>query len=104
MQTDILDGLLYADKNASSEAKCKRPWIKFHNYVITLMMRSLPELQKPVWHSEDSVQMSGSEMETSLTPAAILPTLSVVRPGLEVIKLFFKLSSAEHEISTAHKC
>ena len=26
------------------------------------------------------------------------------RPGPEVIKLFFKLSSAKHEISTAHKC
>ena len=25
------------------------------------------------------------------------------RPGPEVIKLFFKLSSAKHEISTAHK-
>ena len=34
-----------------------------------LMMRSLPELQKPVWHLEDSVQMSGSEMESSLTPS-----------------------------------
>ena len=28
----------------------------------SLMMRSLPELQKPVWHSEDSVKMSWSEM------------------------------------------
>ena len=27
-----------------------------------------------------------------------------LKPGPEVIKLFFKLSSAEHEISTAHKC
>ena len=35
----------------------------------TLMMRSLPELQKPVWHSEDSVQMSGSVMKSSLTPS-----------------------------------
>ena len=35
----------------------------------TLMMRSLSELQKPVWLSEDSVQMSGSEMESSLTPS-----------------------------------
>ena len=25
-----------------------------------MTMRSLPELQKPVWHSEDSVQMAGS--------------------------------------------
>ena len=24
--------------------------------------------------------------------------------GLKVIKLFFELSSAEHEITTAHKC
>ena len=30
------------------------------------MMRSLPELQKPL---EDSVQMSGREMELSLTPS-----------------------------------
>ena len=31
VQTDVLDELLYAndmDKNASSEAKCKEPWIK----------------------------------------------------------------------------
>ena len=34
-----------------------------------LMMRSLPELQRLVWHSDDSVQMSGSEMESSLTPS-----------------------------------
>ena len=32
-------------------------------------VHSLPELQKQVWHSEDSVQMSGSEMESSLTPS-----------------------------------
>ena len=31
--------------------------------------RSLPELQKPVWHLEDSVKMSGNEMESSLTPS-----------------------------------
>ena len=36
---------------------------------IILMMRSLPELQKPVWLSEDSVQMYVSEMESSLTPS-----------------------------------
>ena len=36
----------------------------------TLMVRSLPEMQKPVWYSEDSVQMSGSEMESSLTPSS----------------------------------
>ena len=35
----------------------------------TLMMRSLPELEKPLWHLEDFVQMSGSEMESSLTPS-----------------------------------
>ena len=35
----------------------------------TVMMRSLPELQKPVWHSEDSAQLSGSDMESSLTPS-----------------------------------
>ena len=35
----------------------------------TLMMRSLPELKKSVWHSEDSMQMSGSVMESSLTPS-----------------------------------
>ena len=34
------------------------------------MVRSLPELQKPVWYSEDSVQMSGSEMGSSLTPSS----------------------------------
>ena len=34
----------------------------------TLIMRSLPELQNPVWHSDDSMQMSGSAME-SLTPS-----------------------------------
>ena len=33
-----------------------------------------------------------------------LPDGGVLESGLEVIKLFFKLSSAEHEISTAHKC
>ena len=33
------------------------------------MMRSLPEWQKPVWHSKESVQMSGSVMESSLTPS-----------------------------------
>ena len=50
----------------------------------TLMMRSLPELKKKkqktkkkkkkkkkktVWHSEDALQMSGSEIESSLTPS-----------------------------------
>ena len=34
-----------------------------------LMMRSLPELQKPLRHTEESMQMSGSEMESSLTPS-----------------------------------
>ena len=33
----------------------------------TLMMRLLPALQQPVWHSEDSKQMSGSKKESSLT-------------------------------------
>ena len=27
-----------------------------------------------------------------------------ISPGLKVIKLFFNLSSAEHEIFSAHKC
>ena len=30
--------------------------------------------------------------------------VSAFRSGPEVIKLFFKLSSAEHEILNAHKC
>ena len=54
----------------------------------TLMMRSLQELLKPVWHSEDSVQMSGSEMESSLTPSwkstrlwYFQPSCMHVRPG-----------------------
>ena len=54
----------------------------------TLMMRSLPELQKPVWLLEDSVQMSGSEMESSLTPSLkstrlwyCQPSCMHVRPG-----------------------
>ena len=42
----------------------------------TLMMRSLPELQKPVWHLEDSVQMS-IKLDTKLKvyKAVVLPTL-----------------------------
>ena len=48
----------------------------------------LTELQKPVWLSEDSVQMSGSEMESSLTPSLksarllyCLPSCIYVIPG-----------------------
>ena len=43
------------------------------------MMRSLPELQKPVWLLEDSVQMSGSELELDtklkVYKAVVLATL-----------------------------
>ena len=35
-----------------------------HDFLM-LMMRSLQEPQMPVWHSEDSVQMPGSEMKSS---------------------------------------
>ena len=124
MQTDVLDGLLYADdmdKNASPEATMQRavdqvsqlcdnydftistqyteavhqpaPGKPYNELTITvngqklkvvdkftyleavspeqctLMLRSLPELQTQVWHSEDSGQMYGSEMESSLTPS-----------------------------------
>ena len=54
----------------------------------TLMMRSLSELQKTVLLTEDSVQMSGSEMESSLTPSwkstrlwYCQPSCMHVRPG-----------------------
>ena len=42
--TDMLDELLYADdmdKNVSSGAKCKEPWIKAHGHVITLISQSV---------------------------------------------------------------
>ena len=42
-QTDVLDELFYADdvdKNASSEAKCKEPWIMSHSHVITMTSQS----------------------------------------------------------------
>ena len=45
-----------------------------------LMMTSLPELQKQVWHSEDSVQISGSVMESSLTPAESLQGSGTANP------------------------
>ena len=46
----------------------------------TLMMRSLPELQKPVWHSEDRANVwerNGIKIDTKLKvyKAVILPTL-----------------------------
>ena len=45
----------------------------------TLMMRSLRGLQKPVWHLEDSAQMSWGEMELLDTKLkiykAVVPTL-----------------------------
>ena len=44
------------------------------------MMTSLPELQKQVWHSKDSVQISGSEMESSLTPAESLQGSGTAKP------------------------
>ena len=40
VQTDVLVELLYADhmdKNATSERKCKGPWIKSHSHVITMI-------------------------------------------------------------------
>ena len=40
VQTDVLDKLFYGDdmdKNASSEAKSKEPWIKPHSHVITMI-------------------------------------------------------------------
>ena len=43
VQTDVLDELLYADdmdKNASSGAKSKEPWIKSHSHVITMISQS----------------------------------------------------------------
>ena len=43
-----------------------------------LMMRFLPELQKPVWHLEYSVQMSGSKMESSLAPIKLKVYKAVV--------------------------
>ena len=33
----------------------------------TLIIRPLPELQKPVWRLEDFMQMYANEMESSLT-------------------------------------
>ena len=40
-------------------------------------MMSLTELQTPVWHSEDSVQMSGSGLDTKMKvyKVVVLPTL-----------------------------
>ena len=46
------------------------------------MMRSVPELQKPVWHSEDSAQMFGIEMESSLTCTKLKVYKAVVVPTL----------------------
>ena len=53
VHTDVLDELLYV----------------YDIFSPIMMMRSLPELQKQVWHSENCIQMSGSEMESSLTPS-----------------------------------
>ena len=106
VQTDVLDELSSMQMiwMPAQRQKCKEPWIKFHRHVITmisqsaqkhrgctptstwkalfpeqctLMMRSLPELQKQVWLFQDYVQMSGSAMESSLKvyKAVILPTL-----------------------------
>ena len=45
------------------------------------------------------------QKSTSHTPETTIPQKTTsCSTGLEVIKLFFKLSSAEHEFSTAHKC
>ena len=43
VQTDVLDELLYAndmDKIASSNAKCKEPWIKSHSHVMSMISQS----------------------------------------------------------------
>ena len=43
VQADALDELLYADdmgKNASSDVKCVKPWIKSHSHVITMISQS----------------------------------------------------------------
>ena len=41
-----------------------------------MMMRSLPELQKPVWHLEDSVPMTGSvDTKLKVYKAVVLLTL-----------------------------
>ena len=50
VQTDELDELLYAydmDKNASSEAKCKEPWVKSHSHVITMISQSAQKRHQP---------------------------------------------------------
>ena len=53
------------------------------------MMRSLPELQKPVWHSEDSVknvwERNGIKLDTKLKvyKAVVLPTLFVCMCDLD---------------------
>ena len=49
VQTDVLDELLYADdmdKNASTEEKCKEPWIKSHSHVITMISQSAQKRQR----------------------------------------------------------
>ena len=48
-KTDVLDEILYADdmdKNASSEAKCREPWIKSHSHVITMVSQSAQKRQR----------------------------------------------------------
>ena len=51
-----------------------------------------------------SFQASWKELELLNEPLNEKTNNRGFRPGPEVIKHFFKLSSAEHEISTAHKC
>ena len=47
VQAVVLDELLYhMDKNASSEKKCKEPWIKSHSHVITMFSQSAQKRQR----------------------------------------------------------
>ena len=52
VQTDVLEELLYADdigKNASSEAKCKKAWIKSRSYEIAMISQSAQKRQRLSW-------------------------------------------------------
>ena len=50
------------------------------------MMISVPEMQKPVWLSEDSLQMSGSEMESSLTLSCKSTRLWYCKPSFTLAR------------------
>ena len=67
-------------------------WEALYPEQCTLLMRSLPEFQAML-HSEEYVQMAGSEMESSLTPSCKSTGLSSgqlscmhVRPGQYIYK------------------